>query len=109
LTERARISTLIRSGPGRTARAWSAPVRRDRRPRHRVAKTAFRTASHAIPVRRGEATRPLYITAAGLEVEEAATLVADMAGTFRLPDALRRVDALSRSLPSHGKLDHRDR
>ena len=31
-----------------------------------VAKTAFATASQAIAVRRGAATRPLYVTAAGL-------------------------------------------
>ena len=62
-----------------------------------VAKTAFRTATHAIPVRRGTATRPLYVTAAGLPVERAATLVAQMAGSNRLPDALRRVDALARA------------
>lgn len=62
-----------------------------------VAKTAFRTASHAITVRRGAATRPLYVTAAGLPAEQAARLVTEMAGPFRLPDALRRVDALSRA------------
>jgi deoxyribonuclease V len=62
-----------------------------------VAKTAFRTAVHAIKVCRGKATRPLYITAAGLTVERAATLVQDMAGPYRLPDALRRVDTLSRT------------
>jgi deoxyribonuclease V len=61
-----------------------------------VAKTAFRTATHAVEVRRGAADRPLYVTAAGVPVQAAATLVADMAGPFRLPDALRRVDALSR-------------
>ncbi|MDT4991696.1 MAG: deoxyribonuclease [Actinoplanes sp.] len=62
-----------------------------------VAKTAFHTASHAIAVRRGAATRPLYVTAAGLPIEHAAALVSRMAGPYRLPDALRRVDALSRA------------
>jgi deoxyribonuclease V len=62
-----------------------------------VAKTAFRTATHAIAVRRGTAVRPLYVTAAGIPVEQAAVLVAGMAGPFRLPDALRRVDALART------------
>lgn len=61
-----------------------------------VAKTAFRGASHAIPVHRGGAARPLYVTAAGLIAERAATLVAAMAGPHRMPDALRRVDALAR-------------
>ncbi|MFC7546881.1 endonuclease V [Plantactinospora sp. GCM10030261] len=62
-----------------------------------VAKTAFRTASHAVPVRRGDALRPLYVTSAGVSVESAAAIVAEMAGPYRLPDALRRVDALARS------------
>jgi deoxyribonuclease V len=61
-----------------------------------VAKTAFRSATHACAVYRGVATRPLYVTAAGLTREQAAELVAAMAGPHRLPDALRRVDRLSR-------------
>ncbi len=61
-----------------------------------VAKTAFRTATHAVPVCRGQATRPLYVTAAGMTRAEAAELVKHMAGRYRLPDALRRVDALAR-------------
>lgn len=61
-----------------------------------VAKTPFATATHAVPVIRGTATRPLYITAAGIPVAEAAAIVRRMSGKFRLPDALRLVDALSR-------------
>ncbi|MDA0167933.1 hypothetical protein OJ998_02455 [Solirubrobacter taibaiensis] len=61
-----------------------------------VAKSAFRSATHAIPVLRGRSTRPLYVTAAGLEASTAAALVREMAGTYRLPDALRRVDQLTR-------------
>jgi len=62
-----------------------------------VAKTAFRTATHAVPVLRGRSARPLYITAAGMPVKEAADLVIHMAGPFRRPDALRRVDVLART------------
>jgi deoxyribonuclease V len=62
-----------------------------------VAKTPFPTATHAVPVVRGIAIRPLYVTAAGLPVSEAADAVRAMAGQYRLPDALRRVDALARS------------
>lgn len=61
-----------------------------------VAKTPFATATHAVPVIRGQATRPLYVTAAGLPGADAAGLVRQMSGKFRMPDALRRVDALSR-------------
>jgi deoxyribonuclease V len=62
-----------------------------------VAKTAFRTATHAVPVLRGRSRRPLFVTAAGMPADEAAGLVAGMAGRFRLPDALRRADALART------------
>ena len=61
-----------------------------------VAKTSFATATHAIPVVRGNAARPLYVTAAGIPATEAADLVRRMTGRFRMPDALRQVDALSR-------------
>lgn len=61
-----------------------------------VAKTPFAAAVHALPVLRGQATRPLYATAAGIAAADAAGVVARMSGKFRMPDALRRVDALSR-------------
>ncbi|GAA4444593.1 endonuclease V [Phytohabitans houttuyneae] len=61
-----------------------------------VAKTAFRGATHAVAVRRGGAARPLFVTAAGVPVAVAAGLVAAMSGPHRMPDALRRVDALAR-------------
>lgn len=62
-----------------------------------VAKTAFRPAIHAVRVTRGLASRPLYVTAAGIDRATAAALVAAMAGPYRLPDALRRVDTLARN------------
>ena len=65
-----------------------------------VAKTAFRTATHAVPVVRGErSARPLYVTAAGMPRRDAADLVRRMAGRHRLPDAFRRADALARNYP----------
>lgn len=62
-----------------------------------VAKTAFATATHAAPVLRGQSARPLYVTAAGMTIPDAAVLVAEMAGRFRVPDALTTVDRLARS------------
>lgn len=62
-----------------------------------VAKRPFHTATHAIEVVRGGATRPLYVTAAGgLDVAEAARIVAEMAGLHRIPTALARADHLAR-------------
>jgi deoxyribonuclease V len=63
-----------------------------------VAKTSYRSATHAAQIRRGQSARPLYITAAGLTITEAAGLVENMAGPFRIPDALRTVDRLARGL-----------
>ena len=65
-----------------------------------VAKTRFRTATHAIPVMRGSSARPLFVTAAGIPAADAADLVRHMAGRYRLPDALRRADTLARTGPS---------
>ena len=61
-----------------------------------VAKSRFRTATHAIAVLRGTSARPLYVTAAGMPRADAASLVRQMAGRHRLPDALRRADTLAR-------------
>jgi deoxyribonuclease V len=69
-----------------------------------VAKTSFRTATHAISVTRAGSAQPLFITAAGLPREEAASLVRGMAGRYRLPDALRRADALARGARPAGRL-----
>ena len=74
-----------------------------------VAKTAFRGASHAAGVLRGGSSRPLYVTAAGLTVAEAASVVGEMAGRFRLPDALKRVDRLARGLETPSALTCPDR
>jgi deoxyribonuclease V len=67
-----------------------------------VAKTAFRAATHAIEVRRGAARKPLYVTATGIPINVAASLVVHMAGPYRLPDALRRVDILTRAIKLTG-------
>ena len=48
-----------------------------------VAKSAFHTTTHAIPVRRGTSARPLYVTAAGMPRTDAADLVRHMAGQDR--------------------------
>ncbi len=63
-----------------------------------VAKTPFRTATHAARVFRGRSARPLFITAAGMTIADAADLVGAMAGKFRLPDAVKLADRLARGL-----------
>jgi deoxyribonuclease V len=63
-----------------------------------VAKSPFVTATHAVRVTRGQSHRPLYITSAGCPVSTAASMVREMAGPHRIPDALRRADRLARGL-----------
>lgn len=63
-----------------------------------VAKTAFRTATHAARVCRGQAARPVCVTAAGMSVVTAARLVEKMSGPFRIPSALRLADRLARGI-----------
>jgi deoxyribonuclease V len=65
-----------------------------------VAKTRFVSASAAVAVRRGHSGRPLYVTAAGMDVEVAARHIQGMHGPFRLPTLLKRVDRLCRESPS---------
>jgi deoxyribonuclease V len=63
-----------------------------------IAKSRFRTATHAVPVLRGSSARPLFVTAAGMPAADAADLVRRMAGRYRLPDAVRRADTLARAV-----------
>lgn len=60
-----------------------------------VAKTQMLGAA-AHEVLRGESLRPLYVTAAGIEVLQAAQHVQHMHGEHRMPTLLRHVDRLAR-------------
>jgi deoxyribonuclease V len=83
-----------RPGPGARAHAeFGIPV-------IGVAKSRFRTATHAVPVLRGSSRRPLFVTAAEMPAADAADLIRRAAGRYRLPDALRRADTLARAGPS---------
>jgi deoxyribonuclease V len=62
-----------------------------------VAKTAFAGSTFATPVVRGESTRPLWITAVGMDAAVAAEMIRQMHGEHRLPEMLKRVDRLCRS------------
>lgn len=61
-----------------------------------VAKTGFAGSSFAVPVVRGGSSRPLFITAAGVEPAVAAGWIDEMHGAYRLPTLLKRVDRLCR-------------
>lgn len=65
-----------------------------------VAKTAFHGAESCpivYPVYRGNSTKPLFVTAVGVEPASAGGLVQSMAGPHRIPTLLTAVDQLSRS------------
>jgi len=61
-----------------------------------VAKTRFHSAS-AAEVFRGLSKTPLFVTAVGMEVAEAAAKIVTMAGPHRNPLLLKRVDHLARN------------
>jgi len=60
-----------------------------------VAKTFF-VGAPAREVLRGGSKLPLYVSAAGMDVEDAADSVARMHGGYRIPTMLKRVDRVAR-------------
>jgi len=64
-----------------------------------VAKTLFAGASGVVEVLRGVSTTPLYVSAVGIGVDEAARHIAGMHGPHRLPTLLKQVDSLARKAP----------
>lgn len=61
-----------------------------------VAKSPYRDTPAAVKVFRGASSRPLYVTAAGMDDKEAARLIRMMHGSYRIPTMLRYADRLSR-------------
>lgn len=61
-----------------------------------VAKTPFRGAPESTEVVRGASEKPLYVTAVGMEEEEAREAVRQMRGAHRIPALLKLADRLSR-------------
>jgi deoxyribonuclease V len=63
-----------------------------------VAKSHFKGNDSAIELVRGNSSRPLYITSAGVNCLDAANYVKSMRGANRIPDLLKRADMLSRRI-----------
>ena len=58
-----------------------------------VAKTNFHeNVQHVIPVYRGESKNPLYVTAIGTDLQQAADDVQGMYGDYRIPTVLKELD-----------------
>ena len=65
-----------------------------------VAKSRYPGTPRDYETRRGSSNRPLYVSAAGFDLEEAKECVTRMAGRGRVPTMIRRADLLSRgSMP----------
>ena len=61
-----------------------------------VAKKLFRRGPAVQCVRRGTSVKPLYVSAAGMDLYEAAARIVELHGEFRVPTLLKRVDRLCR-------------
>ena len=68
-----------------------------------VAKTRYASATDAVEVRRGGSQSPLFVSAVGMPVEEAAARLREMHGTYRVPTLLKQVDSLARTANISGK------
>jgi deoxyribonuclease V len=68
-----------------------------------AAKTRFRDDTWSIPVTRGQSTRPLYVTAAGIAADEAACAIRAMHGEHRIPTMLNCADKAARAALREGE------
>ena len=82
--------------------AWLAEALPEPVPIVGVAKNPYRGSAHAVSILRADSKRPLYVTAIGIDLHTAADCVADMAGAFRIPTMLKRVDTLAREAATNG-------
>lgn len=61
-----------------------------------VAKKRFKNTPERVALYRGQSKRPLYVTAAGIDEDDARQLIARMVGHHRIPVLLKRADQLCR-------------
>ena len=62
-----------------------------------VAKTSFYANQETVvKIKRGQSNNPLYISSIGTEVEQAAQLIQQMKGNYRLPDILKALDHMTK-------------
>lgn len=70
-----------------------------------VAKTPMQRSGECSSVLRGESETPLFVSAVGVDLAEAAAAVQSMHGRFRIPTLLKRVDRLARDTMGSTLLD----
>lgn len=62
-----------------------------------IAKSLFAgNSEYVIPVYRGKSKHPLYISSVGIEAQKAAIFILSMAGPYRIPALLKRLDQETR-------------
>lgn len=61
-----------------------------------VAKTFFKDSTNYLEVYRGNSNKPLYVSAANLDLNYVAQFIKELNGEYRMPQVLKRVDQLSR-------------
>lgn len=62
-----------------------------------IAKTQFAGTAPVVPVLRGRSKSPLFITAAGIDLHEAAKFAKNMHGPYRIPFLVKCVDQLAQT------------
>jgi len=65
-----------------------------------VAKTAFDGIGAEFQVLRGDSRKPLFVTCAGIDLDEAKANIHGMCGNYRIPTLLKTADQLCRQRPS---------
>lgn len=83
--------------PGLGARLWDALA--GKVPVIGVAKSYFAGTPDAAKLLRGGSERPLFISTAGMPLDDAKLAIAAMKGKYRMPDFLKLADTLSRREP----------
>jgi len=62
-----------------------------------VAKTSFHNNNeNVMELRRGESSNPLYISAIGIDLNEATERIRNMKGEFRIPTILKNLDQITK-------------
>ncbi|TCW85638.1 endonuclease V [Burkholderia sp. SRS-46] len=62
-----------------------------------VAKTKFLGTPKCTEILRGDSSKPLFVTATGIDLESAKSKILKMSGKFRIPDLIKSADRLSRN------------
>ena len=63
-----------------------------------VAKNEFRGTPKEFEILRGQSVKPLYVSAIGIELVQAKHNVQSMYGKYRIPELLKQVDRLCRTM-----------